>query len=159
MEIRYYKPESEQELLEYIISEKVVYYDLGVGRGRLRCEFNNEKLFLEHLINFIDSHNKDGSNGVISRSLTLDVCRIPMLSKQDFLDLNFECVDEEITKTSNWYRFKNKKIEIYVQLYFSYFPRTVTIKALGNNLHTGNCRLSIKNKVELSRVLKMLNAI
>lgn len=84
--------------------------------------------------------------------------RVKYLDKEDIESLGFTLIEEENKPYSHVCVFRNKLIEIFVQLNEKYFPRLVNIKSLPG-AYTANFSIKIKNKSELKKLIKQLEIL
>jgi len=69
---------------------------------------------------------------------SLSGIRVKYIDKEDIESLGFILINEEVKSYSQWCHFKNKEVELHVQLNKKYFPRLLNIGSLSRGKFIGN---------------------
>jgi len=160
MRRKYYTPESNKELIDWVLSEGNVYLSGVVHKAASPfriifpddCEDN-----LLGLISFIkDNNNVEYDNSSLSKiTISLDNYLIPYLNKEDIEELGFK--EDNLNsnpKRLNLELHKNG-FDIGIVLYNTTKLIIYNYNGKETMLFTGD----IKNKSELKKLLKQLNII
>lgn len=157
MEIKYYTPTSQEEVISWIFSEAWIRGVTTDPDKNIKIVFDKEQIStnLVWLINLLNSQNieKDSKGNVLKTSINLKYLRIKCLDKKDIESLGFKC--DEQASCEDRYNFETKSHPIFgITLYDT---DNVVIYRYSEGREFILFSGIIKNISELKKVLTMLN--
>jgi hypothetical protein len=170
-EIKYYTPETQEEVINWIMSEGYLPIKGEVetkGMSNFKLSFGEDyKESLHCLVEFINSQNITYRNGeVCKKAIELDLYELPYLSQKDIVDLGFT-----FKKSNKYFNSEvfTKQRELGINQFevcqitlFKDYPIQILLEY---NTHTGYEEqsiykyLKIKNKSKLKEVLQMIGVL
>jgi hypothetical protein len=170
-EIKYYTPETQEEVINWIMSEGYLLIKGEAeteGMSNFKLSFGEDfKDNLYYLVEFINSQNKtEFNNKTVEQSTALELFEIPYLNQQDIEECEFKF--KEFNKYLNADVFvKNTELginqfEVCQITLFKDYPIQILLEY---NTHTGYEEqsiykyLKVKNKSKLKEVLQMIGVL
>ena len=167
MENKYYTPESQEEVIRYILSEKKIYMKFEDDiKGNLALKFDNDRLFLQHLISFIELNDKEQNTlnrDEYFRFINPSLYEIPYLAKEDIEECGFVHLKEDgdllnfqkIVDDYSFYEIDYDLDEQLLTIEYYYQPEMVA-EVTGHVNSAIRFKGTIKNKSELKQILKII---